>query len=324
MKRSLLLQSGRLLLAGAILLFLVKRFAGLLDEMDVDSLSFHPLWLIVSLGILIGYRTLLVYPWRTLYSSASQTEVSFQASWVLCQLSQLGKYLPGKVGQFIGIVALSRPLGLLKTESVISTLQALAIQCVLGFCIGVPVLLSPTANHSLHNWHPLFRRNAPILIGLTLVIVGLGCILLFFFFKGMFLKKMYPLQKSIRALFRVPRILRLLTVYFLLWVYFGIGFFFFVKSITPAVELGHFLMITGIYPFAWSIGFISLVTPGGLGVRESVLSVFLTLCLPPATTTLIALLSRVWVISAEILLASIAGSLYYRRKRENARRCLTC
>lgn len=60
---------------------------------------------------------------------------------------------------------------------------------------------------------------------------------------------------------------------------------------------------------------MSLVTPGGLGVREGVLSVLLTFCLPPATATLVALLSRVWAICVEIILASVAWGCYCRQKR---------
>lgn len=318
MNRSFLLQSGRLFLALAILFFLIKQFVGLLDDLEVKSVSFQPFWLIASFGLLLGYRTLLVYPWQTLYCSASQREKSLQASWTLCQLAQLGKYLPGKVGQFMGLIALSRTLGLSQTEVVVSTLQALAIQCALGFCIGVPVMLSPSARHFLHNWGDIFRRNVLIFVGLAIVIVGLGCVFLISFSKGMFVKKMENFPKSVRALFSVSGALRLFAVYILLWVYFGIAFLLFVKSLTPAIQLRHLLMVIGIYPLAWSIGFLSVVTPGGLGVREGVLSVLLTLCLPPANATLIALLSRVWVMCAEIVLASIAGCLYYRRKRKNA------
>ena len=318
MKFSQLLQWGQFFLALIIIFFLINQLYHQLMGLEGETVAFQPCWLIASFGILLSYQTLLVYPWRTLYCSGSQTEVSFQVSWTLCQLSQLGKYLPGKVGQFMGLISLSRPLGLSKTASVVSTLQALAIQCAIGFCMGVPVLMSPSAKHFWHNGVEIFRRNAPILIGMAMVIVVFGCVFLIFFSRGMFLKKMQPLRQNIRALFYVSGKIRLLGVYLLLWFYFGTGFFLFVKSLTSAVEFRHFLMIIGIYPFAWSIGLLSLVTPSGLGVREGVLSVLLTLCFQPAEATLIALLSRVWAMSADIVLASIAGVFYYRQKRKNA------
>ena len=318
MKYSRLLQCGRHLLALVILFFLIKRLYRLLTGLEGETPAFQPIWLIASLGLLSGYRTLLVFPWRTLYRSASQTQVSFQAGWTLFQLSQLGKYLPGKVGQFLGIIFLCRPLDISKTAAVVSTLQGLVFQCMLGFGMGVPVLLSQEANHFFHKWSAIFLQNALFLIGLAVVIITLGCVFFILWRKGKpFFKKMETVQKGTRALFSVRGIPRLLTDYLLLWGYFGTAFFFLVKSIHP-ISLRHLLTITSIYPLAWSIGFLSLVTPGGLGVREGILSILLTLYMPPATSTLVALLSRVWVMSVEILLASIAWGFYCRWKRLNA------
>ncbi len=323
---SRLLQWGRLLLALGILCFLIKRLTGLLAELEAESVSFQLFWLIASFGLLFGYRTLLVYPISTLYRSASQTEGSFRAIWTLFQLSQLGKYLPGKVGQFASIIILCRPLDISKTAAVVSTMQGLAFQCVLGFGMGVPFLARQEAKHFLHNGVASFRLTALHLIGLAVVLIALGSVFLIFIpiprhlrllCKGRFLKKMEFFQKGVRVIFSVTGTLRLLAVYLLLWGYFGIAFFVFVKSIHP-IPFRHLLMLIGLYPLAWSIGFLSLVTPGGLGVREGFLSLLLTLCMPPATATLVALLSRVWVMSAEILLASIAWVFYCRQKRLNA------
>lgn len=210
MMRSRLLRWGRLLLALAILFFLIKRFAGLLEELKVEAVSFQPFWLIASLGTLLGYRTLLVYPWRTLYHSASQTQVSFQAAWTLFQLSQFGKYLPGTVGQFVGIIALCRPLGISTTSAVVSTLQGLAFQCVLGFGMGAPVLHSPAARHFWHNWVAKCRLNAPfisnglvIAVVITVVIGGVACVFLVFLRKGVCFRKTEILQKGVQVMFSV-------------------------------------------------------------------------------------------------------------------------
>jgi len=187
-----LLRWGRLLLALGILCFLIKRLTGLLQELAAESVSFQPFWLIASFGMLLGYRTLLVSPWRTLYRSASQMQVSFQACWTLFQLSQTGKYLPGKVGQFVGIIAFCRRLGVSKTAAVVSTLQGVAFQCVLGLGIGMPVWLSPSTKHFWHNGIASFRLTALHLIGLAVVLIALGSVFLISLRKGRFLKKMEP------------------------------------------------------------------------------------------------------------------------------------
>ncbi|MCY3720949.1 MAG: hypothetical protein OXG97_01860 [Candidatus Poribacteria bacterium] len=317
MKDSRLLRHAGHLLAVVILCFLIKRLYSLLIGLDGETVVFQPFWLLTSLVFLLGYRTLLVYPWRTLYCSASQTHVSFRSVWTLFQLSQLGKYFPGKVGQFASILVLCRPLELSKTPAVVSTLQSVVLQCALGVCMGVPVFLSPSAIPLLHNGWAFFRRNAPILLGIAIVIIFGVCAVAMLLQKCPFFSKMPGLQEGIRILFSVlvtRRGLGLLCVHILLWFYFGIAFCFFIKSMVPSIQGSHLLMIITIYPLAWSLGVLSLVTPGGLGIREGILSVLLTLCLPPATATLAALLSRVWVMSAEILLASIAWGFYSKHK----------
>ncbi len=317
---------GKLLIAGTILFFILKRFMNLMRDLQGELVAFHAFWFLISFAILLGYRTLLVYPWRTLYFFATrarsystptfQSHVSFLAGWTLFQLAQLGKYLPGKVGHFLGMVSLCHPLRILKTEAVVSTMQGLALQCFLGFGLGVVLLFSSTKN-IFDSWITSLRINWPLLIVLTLVVIGLGCVFLLLLRKGMLLKKMESLKKGGLAMFSGVGSLRVLVIYLLLWAYFGIAFFFFVKSITP-IHAAQLPMLIGIYPFAWSIGFLSLITPGGLGVREGILSMLLELCLPPATATLVALLSRVWVMIAEILLAGVAWGFYRRQKRMNA------
>ncbi len=106
--------------------------------------------------------------------------------------------------------------------------------------------------------------------------------------------------------------------YLLLWGCCGLAFFLFIKSLSP-VEWSQLPVIIGIYATAWTIGFLSFITPSGLGVREGMLSLLLTVYLPPATATLVALLSRLWSTLAELVLASAALALHRKntdRKEE--------
>ena len=308
------LRFGRYLLALAILFFLFKHFSELLQELNVESILFNPFWLLTSCAILIVYRTLRIFPWLILYQSATSKPVSFLSSWILFQLSELGRYLPGKVGQFVGIAALCRSLEISRDEAIASTLLQLMFQCLLGVFIGVPVLLSPAAREFLQKmrtnlWHNSFRS-----IALFALFVGLGAVFFILLRKHLFSQKEH-LQKAIRSIFSFKKLFRLIAIYLLLWAFLGIGFFLFVKSMYP-IQIDQLPIILSVYPFAWSIGFLSLITPGGLGVREGVLSIFLTPYLPPGIATLVALLSRLWVMNIEVILAGIAWGCYYRQKRK--------
>ena len=307
------LRFGRYLIAFAILFFLFKHLFELIRDLKVESITFNPFWLLLSCVILIVYRTLRIFPWLTLYQNSTSKSVSFQSSWTLFQLSELGKYLPGKVGQFVGIATLCRSLDIARVKAIASTLLQLAFQCVLGILIGVPVLLSPEAREIWQNILINLLHNSFRSIIFFAAIIGLGTILIVLFRKRLSSQKAH-FQTIRRTLVSFKKLFRLLMIYILLWACVGIAFFLFVKSIYP-IQMVQFPLILGIYPFAWSIGFLSLITPGGLGVREGVLSLLLTACLPSVTATLIALLSRLWIINIEVILAAIAWGYYCRQRR---------
>ena len=105
--------------------------------------------------------------------------------------------------------------------------------------------------------------------------------------------------------------LHIIASHLLLWMCQGLAFSLFVRSFVP-VRWAHTGVIVACYAFAWIVGFLSFLTPGGLGVRESLLALLLTSYMPTSQATLVALLCRLWMLSAEIVLAGIAFSLRRR------------
>jgi len=75
--------------------------------------------------------------------------------------------------------------------------------------------------------------------------------------------------------------------------------------------------LTACFAFAWIVGFLSFLTPGGLGIREGLLSLLLSRYMPTPQATLVALLCRVWMLSAEIVLAGVAFMLNRTRTKGN-------
>jgi uncharacterized membrane protein YbhN (UPF0104 family) len=59
--------------------------------------------------------------------------------------------------------------------------------------------------------------------------------------------------------------------------------------------------IIGAYSISWILGFLVLISPGGLGVREGLLAFFLKFAIPTPIATLMALISRIWITIGEVL-----------------------
>jgi len=100
------------------------------------------------------------------------------------------------------------------------------------------------------------------------------------------------------------------------WLIFGWAFYFFINSFY-ALSVEHYFFITGAFAIAGIIGFVSVFAPAGLGVREGVLIFTLSLVLTTAMSSLISLISRLWMTLSEILLLLIvfALDLIFRKRK---------
>ena len=76
-----------------------------------------------------------------------------------------------------------------------------------------------------------------------------------------------------------------------------------VLPLWPTTPIAALPICVGIYAIAWDIGFVSFITPSGLGFREGAIGLLFALALPVLPTSLgaiIALLSRFVSTLAEV------------------------
>lgn len=93
------------------------------------------------------------------------------------------------------------------------------------------------------------------------------------------------------------------------WIIAGGAFFILLYSLWPDTPLALLPICIGIYAIAWDIGFVSFITPSGLGFREAAITTIFILAFPllPANlSAIIAILSRLVSTAAELLCVSIA------------------
>jgi len=80
-------------------------------------------------------------------------------------------------------------------------------------------------------------------------------------------------------------------------------------AIWPATTMAMLPLCIGIYAIAWDFGFITFITPSGLGFRELAITALFALSLPSvpvALVAILALLSRAVSTLAELLCVSVA------------------
>lgn len=84
------------------------------------------------------------------------------------------------------------------------------------------------------------------------------------------------------------------------WILFGLGNYLIAVSLTFLTPI-HFVLFVSLFVFSWLIGYLFFVSPMGLGVREGMIVFSLTLFAPLSVVALIAILSRIGILLAEIL-----------------------
>jgi phosphatidylserine/phosphatidylglycerophosphate/cardiolipin synthase-like enzyme len=93
--------------------------------------------------------------------------------------------------------------------------------------------------------------------------------------------------------------LGLLALYAATWVGYGAAFSLFVSSVAP-VARGAWPMLAGVNALAFVAGFVAVFAPGGIGVREAALAGLLLPVFPGRVRVLIAAVSRLWLMAAEL------------------------
>ena len=104
------------------------------------------------------------------------------------------------------------------------------------------------------------------------------------------------------------------------WVIGGLAFYLLLLGVTgfSGWSLLTLALCVGIYAMAWDIGFLSFITPSGLGFREATIILLLGLAAVTPTValaTVIAFLSRILATLAELLCVSGAHVIVTRLSR---------
>ena len=95
-------------------------------------------------------------------------------------------------------------------------------------------------------------------------------------------------------------LLKLSVFFFGLWIAQIIGYYFLIDSIMP-IPFYRIFSLAAAYTLSWMAGFIVVIAPGGLGVREGMMSILLSPILPAPLAIAISFIARVWITVFEII-----------------------
>ena len=305
-------QSLGYLIAGILLFFLIKPFVATHAHLKDVDFQIQWGWLVCSFAAILFYWSAYLYPFATLLRRLTEKQVAFGDAFTLLHLSNITRYLPGRVWGVVRLLSLAGRFGWSKTAVGSSLSLHVGMETALGGLIAGTLLFSKAMRDTATDVLETIAAETLILTG---VLIAVLATLLFCIPK--IARPARGVLKTLRPLFRPGQLWgNLLACHGLLWGCQALAFTLFVKSLAP-VQWTYAGVLTACFAFAWLLGFVSLLTPGGLGVREALLARLLATYMPAPQATLIALLARLWMLAAEILLAGSAVFLYRCRPQRH-------
>jgi len=236
-------------------------------ELWSEQLTLRPQWLLLSAILYLMAHTLFATFWVQLLRCQGAV-IPWKYGVRAYFVSQLGKYVPGKALVILIRISMLRAyapsravLALTATYETIGTMAA-------GAGVGVLLLpwLSADASVTDQRWPLLIIAALPLGFGLVhMVIRYLGA----------------KYQKDMPQLPHLPFLLlaRGLLQAAFGWVVMGLSLWAALQAILPeplALNVTNWLRLTAIASMSYVIGFVVLVSPGGVGVREYFLQQMLT------------------------------------------------
>ena len=230
----------------------------------VDALAEFVLLLAISFVFFL----LAALQWKILLFTKPSVKISFPTAVYITAYSQIAKYLPGNIFQFVSKVLLSQRQGASKSKSI----SCLAVETVLYLCASVLIFLTGILLSGKNAYIQIlsaffdfhYSSTWPVaLMCLTGVVVSI--VFLCIFSKNVRnLSSYYFIAFDLIANMQVFGIACITFLGYGLVSYLIEGFFF------PPHKIPFMMHVAG-FSIAWVLGMITPGAPGGLGVREMLL-----------------------------------------------------
>jgi glycosyltransferase 2 family protein len=234
----------------------------------------------------------MMLAWRTLLADLG-SPLPLPASIRVMFVGQLGKYVPGAVWALAAQVELASDHQVPRRRSATASLVGMATTLAVGLLAAGVTLPFTSANAARHYWWVL--AITPLAAACLYPPVNK-----FFLDRALKIARRPPLEKPVS----LPGMARALAWTTLGWLCYGAHAWLLISVFTGKGSQ-VFALSLGAYALAWSVGFLIVVFPGGIGPRELALIAVLAPVMPSASALVVALVSRVVMTVGDLVWAGL-------------------
>lgn len=284
------------------LAFIVKLIIDKSTEINISLSDVNLFYLFLGIGVFFIYFLMRSFLWQ-LELLEKGYKINFRENTYRFSFSELKRYTPGNIWSFLSRASQFSELRVDKKTigiSILADIQLVIIGCAVISLFSIPWLL-----------------NSPIELRaklMSLLPISAVAISFFFIVTGLIYSKKYRDKNAestvlhsagVLANFLLPGFtfnskFKLSAISILTYFIYGAGSYFVFISIFP-LGLSNFLTLGSFFVFSLLIGYLSFITPMGLGVRELAVTLGLSQIMSTQDAGAISIFSRIILIISELI-----------------------
>ncbi len=300
--KQFLIQSAKIVIIGILLYFLYRQISNHWEDIKQYQWEIDYQYLIFSIIAGLITFSIMATVWKKVIGTFGYN-LRIRDAFRIVYLSDLGRYIPGKIWQLFGVLYLAKQKGIPPEQAGASfaLVQMFAIPAsFLVFVICAQIEPALLIDHI-----GLLGEKASYFITGSMIVV---CLILIFWPSKILKIGNWILRRLKRpeVEFRLDKKVAMIIFlgYCIGWTCYGTAFWLFIKAVTVESDISPVVCI-GLFNAAYQIGYLTLVAPGGFGPRELVMGTMLTPFVGPIGPA-IAIAARLWAIVIEAMAALIA------------------
>lgn len=259
--------------------------------------------IIGAIAAAIAGMACMMLSWRALLADLG-SPLPLRAAIRVMFVANLGKYLPGAVWPTAAQVELGREHQVPRKNSATAAVVNMLVSLATALLVAAVALPLSSRDAVRQYWWAL-ALAVPALICLYPPLTS------FFVDRALRLARRPPLERRIGR----AGMTRAVAWSLLGWVFFSVHAWLLVADVTGK-GASVLLISAGAYALAWSVGFILIPFPGGVGPRELALIAALAPIMPRGSAIVVAVISRLVMTIADLTWAAVAFGFGHRMRRD--------
>ncbi len=286
-----------------IFFFLLRSLIRDWSQIKWETIHVNFIYLAVSFIVLVPHFIFYSKGWQHIMRELGFPISLTQSSWMIAT-TQIAKYAPGRIWYMLGRVYVG------KKENISGS--SLGLSMVLETCLLL------TSSATIFLIATLAARDYTLanvvicIIMLTMAVILMIPRVLMFLANTMLKLLGRPVISASISFFQI---IKLNPYFWGLWLAQIVGFYILVSAVYQ-IRFADIAVLASAYTLSWITGFVVVFAPGGLGIREGTMTLYLSTIMPLPMAIAISLISRVWITLFEVIVFFIGLIIQKNAKKK--------